>query len=172
MSEAVKPYDQLGLPSNVVTRIDLSRMVIEAERVDNDMTSAAVRADAGGEAGSVPAMSPQLSDFLVLNDLSMSQNGQERTELIKQLRLLKDKAPVFHMTFAVPADGESLQHLAFWTRSSVHPQSIIEVGLQPALVAGVYLRTPNHVHDLSVRGLLAARHDVLVQELEGLRGTK
>lgn len=168
----MKTYDLLGLPSNVVTKIDLSRMVSEAERVDNDMTSSSVRADAGAQSADVPAMSPQLSDFLVLNELSMSQNGQERTELIKQLRLLKDKAPIFHMTFAVPADGESLQHLAFWTRSEVHPQTIIEVGLQPALVAGVYLRTPNHVHDLSVRGLLAARHDVLVQELEGLRGAK
>ena len=88
------------------------------------------------------------------------------------LRILKDKVPVLHMTFSVTADVESLQTLTQWVRNSVHPQAVIAVGLQPSLVAGVYLRTPNHIHDFSVRGALEGRHGLLIEELETLRGSK
>ena len=85
---------------------------------------------------------------------------------------MKDKVPVIHMTFAVQADPTSLQQIVQWLRSSVHPQVVISVGLQPSLVAGVYMRTPNHVRDLSLRTLLTGQHEVLVKELEALRGTR
>jgi F0F1-type ATP synthase delta subunit len=63
-----------------------------------------------------------------------------------------------------------LQELIAWLRSSVHPQAVISVGLQPALVAGVYLRTPNHVHDLSMRAVLKKSRGLLTKELEALHG--
>ncbi len=116
-------------------------------------------------------LSQSLTDFLNQNKPQLS-NSRDRSELIKQMRLLKDAAPVIHMTFAVTADRDSLQKLSAWLRTSIHPQAIIEVGLQPALVAGVYLRTPNRVHDLSMRAMLDGQHDALVAELESLRGNK
>jgi len=172
MSEtAVKTHENFILPINVVTKIDVSRLVSEVERVDNEMTAAAVRAKTGSVEQTQPVLSEQLSDFLRQNDLKLDE-GMERTTIIKQIRLLKDKAPVLHMTFAVTADIESLQKLTEWVRQTVHPQAVIAVGLQPGLVAGVYLRTPNHVHDFSMRGALEGRHGLLVEELETLRGSK
>jgi hypothetical protein len=168
---ALKTYESYVLPTSVVTKIDISRLVSEAERVDNEMTAAAVRSKATAGQQAQPVLSSQLLEFLQQNTVSIN-SGQERSSLLKQLRLLKEKAPVLHMTFAVTADLESLQQLASWVRSSIHPQAVIAVGLQPALVAGVYLRTPNHVLDLSVRGALEGRHGLLVQELETLRGSK
>jgi len=164
----VKTHENFILPANVVTKIDVSRLVTEVERVDNDMTAAAVRTKTGASEQTQPILSEQLSDFLHRNDLKLDA-GQERSAIIKQLRLLKDKAPVLHMTFAVTADTESLQKLTEWVRATIHPQAVIAVGLQPALVAGVYLRTPNHVHDFSMRGALEGRHGLLVEELESLR---
>lgn len=157
------------LPLSVVSKVDVSRLVSELERVDNDLTAAAVRAKTDSSDQSTPLMSEQLADFLDQNKLTLG-NAHQRGELITQLRLLKDKVPVVHMTFAVPVDRDSLQQIAQWLRSSVHAQAVIAVGLQPALVAGVYLRTPNHVLDLSVRGLLAGRRDILVKELGALHG--
>jgi hypothetical protein len=172
MSEIVaKTYEKYVLPSSVVTKIDILRLVSEAEWVDNEMAAAAVRNKAATAEQTQPVISGQLTEFLSQNQLSIHTNS-ERSSLLKQLRLLKEKAPVLHMTFAVTADMESLQQLASWVRSSIHPQAVIAVGLQPALVAGVYLRTPNHVLDLSVRGALEGRHGLLVQELESLRGSK
>jgi len=167
----VKTHETFILPANVVTKVDVSRLVSEVERVDNIMTASAVRTKIGSEELPVPVMSDQLTDFLSANTLDL-QTSKSRSDLIKQLRTLKDKVPVLNMTFSVTADAESLQKLVAWVRESVHPQAIIAVGLQPALVAGVYLRTPNHVHDLSLRHMLDGRHGLLVEELESLRGSK
>lgn len=157
------------LPSSVVTRIDVSRLVNEVEKLDSDLTTAAVRAKTGAPQAARPTVSEQLASFLTQNKLAFD-TSQSRSALVQQLRILKDKVPVIHMTFAVQSDPESLQQIVQWLRTSVHPQAVISVGLQPSLVAGVYLRTPNHVRDLSLRTLLSGQHDVLVKELEALRG--
>lgn len=170
-SVKVKTYADFILPPSVVSKVDVSRLATELEKVDGALTAAAVRAKLGVSDPSELGLSQRLTDFLELNMLSLT-SARERSDLLAQLRLLKDKVPVVHMTFAVPADQDSLEKLAAWLRGSVHPQAVIAVGLQPALVAGVYVRTPNHVHDLSVRGLLAAQHDNLVGQLETLRGGK
>jgi len=168
---SVKTAAQYILPPSLVSKIDLSRLVTEVERVDNELTAAEVRAKGNGGKAAQPVLSQQLVDFLQANDTSLS-DGQTRMELIKQLRQLKDKAPVIHMTFAVTADVASLQYIAQWLRQEIDPQAVVAVGLQPGLVAGVYVRTPNHVHDFSLRGHLAAQREVLAKELGALRGNR
>lgn len=166
-----KTYADFVVPANLVTKVDVSRMVTEAERVDNELTEADVRQKTGGQQTAQPILSEQLTEFLNQNKLSL-ENSHERSALIKQLRQLKDKVPIIHMTFSVTADRHSLEELALWLRNSVHPQAVIDVGLQPGLVAGVYLRTPNHVHDFSLKAKLDGSRGVLTKELESLRGTK
>lgn len=168
---AVKTYVDFVLPPSVVSKVDLAHLVQEVEWVDNELTATSVRDKTGAPEQAPPSVSGALEEFLSQNQLSLT-NSQARSELIKQLRLLKDKVPTIHMTFAVSADRESLQQLAAWVRSSVHSQAVISIGLQPALVAGVYLRTPNHVHDLSLRAMLKNGHGLLVKELETLRGVR
>jgi F0F1-type ATP synthase delta subunit len=162
-------FARFVLPATVVTKADVSRLVTELETVDNDLTAASVRAKAGTTTSSHPVLSDQLDTFLEQNKLALGQ-GRDRTTLIQQLRLLKEKVPVIHMTFAVPADGESLHQLVEWIRASVHPQAVLEVGMQPGLVAGVYLRTPNLVHDLSLRHAFEGKQEALKQALGALRG--
>lgn len=157
-----------AIPPSVVSKVDVSHLTSELERVDADITSAEVRARHSDVAQDAPLLSEQLIDFLAQNDLSID-DSRARTELINQLRRLKDSAPVIHLTFAVPADRESLSELAQWARKSIHPQAVLAVGLQPALIAGVYVRTSNQVHDLSLRNMLKDGRSILVKELEALR---
>ncbi|MFZ2544435.1 MAG: hypothetical protein WAW80_00430 [Candidatus Saccharimonadales bacterium] len=164
-----KTYTDFILPPTIVSKIDIARMMSEAEQVDSDMTASDVRAKTGVTTPIAPILSELFEQFLAQNELKFV-TSLERTELIEQLRLLKDNVPIIHMTFAVEADRESLSQLVAWLRESIHSQAVIAVGLQPALVAGVYLRTPNHVHDLSMRAALNSSHDLLVKELETLRG--
>lgn len=167
----VKTYADFSLPLSVVTKVDLSHLVEEVERVDNELTATEVRAKSGAQQASQPVMSEQLATFLQENSISLAES-RARIDLIKQLCVLKDKVPVIHMTFAVEADPTSLQQIAQWVRQEIDPQAVIAIGLQPGLVAGVYLRTPNHVHDLSLRGQLAAQREVLSKELGALRGNR
>ncbi len=163
-------YTGFVLPPNVVSRLDVARLVSELERIDEEMTTSEVRAKAGKKrAAQEMLFSERLNAFLTANSLNL-EDSRVRSELIKQVHLLKDKVPIIHMTFAVEADPESLGRLAEWLRASIHPQAVISVGLQPGLVAGAYIRTPNHVHDFSLRGKLAGSHEALVKELEVING--
>lgn len=170
MNEAVVQAPAiLTFPPSVVSRADVARLVEEIEKLDNELSSAAVRARVGVATTSQPVLSEHLTDFLVQNRLQLT-DGRVRSGLIQQLHQLKDTVPVIHMTFATEADPESLGQLAQWLRTSVHPQAVIAVGLQPSLIAGVYVRTPNHVHDLSLKGKLKSGHALLVKELGALGG--
>lgn len=159
-----KTHNNFVLPPTIVTRVDVSRLMTDFERVDEEMISARIR---GQEANAQP--SAPLQAFIDANQLSLD-NDAERTRLIAELRSLKDKVPVIHITFASQADDESLNQMMQWFRTDVHPQVVIATSVQPALIAGIALRTPNHIHDMSLNGVLHEKHDVLVKHLEALRG--
>ncbi len=164
-----KDHSEFTLPTSVVSKVDLARLVKEFEALDNAYTSKSVRKKAGASTEDMPAMSPQLTTFLDLNPVELD-NTSARSAYVKQLRLLKDNVKVMNMTFAVVADPESLQKLSAWVRESIHPQTVIDVHFQPALVAGVYLRSQSHVFDFSVRNALKAKRSELKKELEAFRG--
>lgn len=166
---SVLDYTTFTLPPQLVTKADVARMVAEVERADNHLTTAAAQKKVGGVSIEELVLSETLMDFLQQNKLTLD-DGKQRSELIRQLRKLKDGAPVIHMTFATPADQESLQQIVAWLRSSIHAQAVVLAGLQPALVAGVYVRTTNHVHDLSLRRMVQAQRSALVEQIGALRG--
>lgn len=160
------------LPSAIVSRADLARLVREIETIDGDLESQKVKAEAAAEGGAVakpklPVLSRGLADFLELNKQDLLKD-QERMALKEQLRKLKDLAPMVHMTFAVEADPESLQTLVAWLRENAHPQALLSVGLQPSLIGGVYLRTPNHVHDFTMKALFSGKREIVAEHLERL----
>lgn len=168
MSEMVETEAAVALPPTIISKADLSRMIVELERVDSELTTKAVHERVGAESTSPSPISQQLTDFLQRNELELS-DATIRTQLITDLHKLKDTVPIVHMTFAAEADPESLGQIVQWLRHSVHPQAVIEVGLQPGLVAGVYMRTTNSVIDLSLRGALQHGREILTKELEALR---
>ena len=160
-------YTDFKLPPSVVVKLDVARLVNEIEQIDSRLSAASVREKVGVEDQVGLVISPAMEEFLQLNDLNID-DPQLRLQIIKQLRALKNNVPVIHMTFSVTADPESLQKIVSWLRESVHQQAVISVGLQPAIVAGVYMRTQNHIHDLSLRSMLKGQHDVLLSELKSL----
>ncbi len=169
MSHSELSYTDFRLPSEIVSRIDVAALATEAERVDNGYTSAAVHDKIQQSSSEVTTPSPQLQLFLDSNQLSFDDD-QTRRQIIAELRRLKDKVPVIHMTFPAEVDQDSLQRLCTWVRESVHPQAVLAIGRQPALIAGVYVRTANKVFDKTVRAKLKAGRHYLAEELEALRG--
>ena len=181
MSPVDKGKLELKLPSALTGRAHLARLIRELEVVENDFERQKVvhRTKAAKEgkhvsgkdaeaASTIPNMSQALSDCIELNKVDITK-GQERMRFKAALGQMKDKAPIMHFTFATEPDGESLQRLADWIRKEIHPQALISVGVQPAIVGGVYLRTPNHVRDMSLRALLQNKREFIANELETLR---
>lgn len=161
-------YTTYKLPPSIVTKRDISHLIDEAEAIDRVITSNAVRGKAGVAGELHHEASSRMEEFLTANQIDMGQGGGARTEVIKQLRQLKDKSPVIHLTFATSVDPESLGELVDWLRQNVERQAVVSVGLQPGLVGGVHIRTVNKVHDLSLRRILERHRDVLVKEVEAL----
>lgn len=168
MSEvSIDSYQSYILPRSVATKRTLSYVVSELERIDNELT--ALSHHEGDQP--YPEIPDAVQDFLKENGFSLD-NTNDRSQIIEQLRKLKHKAPVVNMTFAVEADSVSLGELAGWLRDNVHKQSLITPGFQPALVAGVYMRTPNHIYDMSLRGAFKQGREKLLNELEALGGNE
>jgi len=164
MSENVD-YTKFKLPPALVSRADLARLIREVEAVDADLESQKVKSHDHESQGKLPAISRGLQEFLELNKLDLT-NNHVRVSAKEELVKLKDKAPAIHMTFAVPADTEVLQQLVSWTRANAHPQSLLSIGIQPSLIGGAYIRTPNHVHDFSMRSMLENKRDIMLKVLE------
>jgi F0F1-type ATP synthase delta subunit len=160
------------LPATLIGRADLSRLVREVESLENELESQKVHNPQHATQATdykLPKLSRSLGDFIELNKLDLTDD-HVRTTLRKTLTTMKDKAPSLHMTFAIEPDPEFLQKLVTWIRQEIHPQALLTTGLQPALIGGVYLRTPNHVHDFSFKTHLKGKRDLIVHELEALRG--
>ncbi len=169
MSDTDISYTDILLPESVLTKRDLLRLVREAERIDNEVSSDVIRNEVKHKEPEELQISSRFASFVDKNNVNLDDKSQ-RVQLVKQLQLLKDKVPVVHVTFATDADTESIGKLVEWFRSSVHPQVVIDVGLQPGLVAGAYIRTNNKVFDFSLKALLKGNRSLLVEKLEALRG--
>lgn len=161
---------QFVLPPSLVSKVDLAHVIREVELIDASLEAQKVRGYTK-EQYRLPAISRSLNDFLQLNKVDMLDD-HHRMAFKDQLRILKDKAPVMHMTFAASVDPQSLEYLTQWVRKELHPSALISVGLQPSLIGGVYLRTPNHVHDFSMRALFKGKTSVLVKDLERLQSAR
>ena len=158
---------QFVLPAALIGHADVARLLRELETIDNDLESQKARRTGSPGHYKLPGMSHALSEFLELNKIDIA-NDHVRMDLKARLRKLKDHAPVMHMTFATEADRESVEYIAAWIRKELHPQALITVGLQPSLIAGVYIRTPNHVHDFSVRAHMKDSRTIIVEALDAL----
>src|SRR5690349_19112883 len=140
---------EFHLPPALISKAHLAQLIRELEGVENELEAQKAhnldRAKADSKAElRVPTMSKALGDCIELNQVDII-DSQQRMQFKKILGTIKNKAPVMHFTFASDPDGESLQKLVDWVRKEIHPRALISVGIQPALVGGVYLRTPNHV---------------------------
>jgi F0F1-type ATP synthase delta subunit len=165
-----KELPNFVLPSSLVSKVDLAHLIREVEAVDGSLEVQKVRGYKK-EQYRLPAVSHTLTEFLTINRVDIFD---DHTRMIfkEQLRIMKDKIPVMHLTFSAPADPESLEYLTAWIRKELHPQALITVGLQPSLIGGVYIRTPNHVHDYSMRALFNDKTSVIVNDLESLEHAK
>lgn len=170
MSESGLSVGTMILPPTTVSVSDVSRLVRELEQVDADMTAMAIREKEGVHTDVQPVLSEQLADFIHENHVSLDDEHQ-RAELIASTRQLKSSVPVVHVTVASMIDRESVEELIRWFRASIHPQTVLAIGVQPGIVGGIYIRTKNRVYDMSLRGLLQRQRDGLIKSLEMARGS-
>ncbi|MDQ3123247.1 MAG: hypothetical protein M3Q14_00995 [bacterium] len=152
----------LRLPLAVVSRTDISKCLRELEQVDDTFHQASLR---GGPPEELPVVGRVLESLAKTNDMNVSK-AEDRAKLLKFLERQKVKAPVVHMSFPVEANGQVVGQLLEWFRTEIHPNIVLQIGLQPELAAGCTLRTNSKYFDFSFRKRFEKSKEKLITALE------
>jgi hypothetical protein len=152
----------LQIPTGVVSRIDVGRLVREVEALDDFIEQASVRKP--GTSIQMPRTSKMLDEMLQINKINALVD-EDRTRLLNFLITVRAKAPVLHMSFSADPSPLFTQKLITWLREYIHPLVLLQVGLQPNIGAGCVVRTTNKFFDLSLRKHFGTKHDLLLAKI-------
>lgn len=151
------------LPPRLIGRPHIARILRELEAVDAYMATQAIRNSDTPPV--VPGISRVLRELIEKNAIVMTE-PKHRQRLISKLRRIKDTAPVIHITFAVEPDIIILTELTTWVRAEIHDSVLLSVGVQPDIIGGCVVRTPDKVYDLSFKKHFAGKQEILAQAIK------
>jgi hypothetical protein len=155
------------LPPILVGKSDLTRLRRELESLEDYLHQAALRKESP-EKLKLPKTSRLLDEFATLNSLDLLHRADhERAKAL--LEQAADKAPQLHFSFSVEPSSAFLAKLVTWLRANIHPQALVQVGLQPNIAAGCVVRTANKQFDLSLRQSFAKHKDLLIEQFRGAK---
>ncbi len=152
------------LPNGVVGRVDVGRLLREAKNLDEFFTQAAIREP--GQNVKMPKTSRMMDELLHVNNINVLVEA-ERVRLQEALQIVKEQAPLLHMSFNADPSPLFTTRLIDWLRREIHPFVLLQVGLQPSIGAGSILRTTNKAFDFSLKHRFAERRQILVSRLVG-----
>lgn len=166
MAPSPKPESKkaLQLPLTVVGRSDLQRMLREIERLDDFFVSAASRKS--GTPIQPPRITRMLDEVARNNGFNLLEAGH-RKDFATALKDLLNSAPSLHISFASEPSPRALERILSWFRDNIHPQALLQVGLQPSIAAGCVLRTPNQMFDMSIGARLKTQEEYLAKLIGG-----
>lgn len=155
---------ELKLPARIVSQIDVARVLRELNALADFFVGAAARKS--GTPIQPPTLTRVLSQLAQENHFNLLEESN-RKELARMLNEVLGNAPLLHISFASEPPTKALETILVWMRNNIHPQALLQVGLQPNIAAGCVLRTPNKVFDLSMRSYLQKQESYLVELIAG-----
>lgn len=152
------------LPLSIVGTSDITSLQRELNAVEDFFVAAKVRA--AGSPIQPPRVTKALDGIARENGYNLLDEGH-RKALIDALQTIKQGAPKIHISFAAEPAPKAMERILAWFRGSVHPQALVQVGLQPNIAAGCVVRTPNKLFDMSLRVHLEKQEPYLVELIKG-----
>jgi F0F1-type ATP synthase delta subunit len=156
--------EALKISTVVVSPADVSRLQRELNALADFFVSAKDRRS--GTAMQLPKLTRVLSQIAEENGMNLLEEPS-RQKLSDALALIYKDAPTLHISFASEPSPKALDKLVAWIRSNIHPQALVQVGLQPTIAAGCFLRTNNKTFDMSLRATLKKSEPMLVKLIDG-----
>ena len=154
----------LALPTLVFGRPEVHRLQRELEALEQYLEQASLRAKGGIE--SLPRTSRLLESFAQENHLNLLK-AEDRTASKAFLKMVSEKAPSVHISFAADPSSSFTAKMVEWLRANIHPLVLLQIGLQPSIAAGCVVRTANKTFDFSLRERLKNEQDKLTEALKG-----
>lgn len=150
------------LTTLVTSPSDLKRARRELETVDDFLNQAGLRQ--GGKAVKLPVVSRVLQEIVTETNANLLHTV-DRAQLLKYISQLIEQAPVLHISFASDPSAAFTAKLVGWLRANIHPQALVQVGLQPSIAAGCIVRTANKQFDFSLAKAFSAQQQLLLTNL-------
>jgi F0F1-type ATP synthase delta subunit len=167
-AQTVQKQD-LTLPVLVFGVVEVRRLRREMEALDEFMRQDAIREP--GKQPALPRVSRLLDALATDNSRNLLQAG-DRQELYQFLSEIEKIAPSIHISFASDPSSAFVAKLVTWLRTSIHPLTLLQIGLQPSIAAGCVVRTANKTFDLSLRHNLSEQRSKLMDALVALDPAK
>ena len=157
-----KAIAQMVLPETAIGKMDIGRLVREADALENFLRESEIRKP--GTSVKMPKTSRLMDEFITVNKLN-PLHKQDRKVVLDYLDDIYHKAPVMHMSFAADPSPQFTKKLVARLRQQIHPQLLIQIGLQPDIGAGCLVRTNSKYFDLSLSHRFASRREALADVL-------
>lgn len=157
------------LPLSIISKTDLARMQRELSKLDDFFVASAARKAGTGIAA--PRITHALESLARENKVNLLE-AQQRKKFSAEVDELVKSSPSLHLSFAAEPSPKALETVITWFRSNIHPQALIQVGIQPSIAAGCVLRTPNQIFDMSVRSSLKNQEAYLAKLIDGAVNAK
>lgn len=154
---------ELKLPVLIFGVVEVRRLKRELEALDEFMRQELIREP--GKQAALPRLSRLLEAMATDNNRNLLQDA-DRNEIRQFLAHIEQSAPMVHVSFASDPSSAFIAKLVTWFRTSIHPQVLLQIGLQPTIAAGCIVRTPNKVFDLSLRENLTNQRSKLIEALD------
>lgn len=166
MAHSTDTADSAGLklPVGVVGAGDLRRLSRQLKQLEETLEQIRLRTNA--PVAKLPRATRSLEEFASTNRLNLLLPA-DRQKMAAFIEATLRSAPVLHMSFAAEASRAFTTEVVLWLRSNIHPNVLLEIGLEPAIAAGCILRTPNRQYDFSLRSRFEAQSKSLVEKLHG-----
>lgn len=156
--------EQVKLPINVASRVDVARLLRELNSLNDFFTANKVRAT--GTSMRLPKLSSLLDQLAKDNQVNLLDEAS-RDKLAADLDAVYQRAPKLHISFATDPSPKAFESILVWLRQNIHPQVLVEIGLQPGIAAGCILRTSNRLFDMSLRANLSRQESYLTKLIAG-----
>jgi F0F1-type ATP synthase delta subunit len=153
----------LQLSTNIVSQVDITRILRELKSLDDFFVATKTRP--AGTSMQLPKLTRLLDQVARENKLNLLEESH-RKALYQELDQIVARAPLLHISFAAEPSTQALEKILVWFRANIHPQALLQVGLQPTIAAGCVLRTPNKVFDMSLRNHLIEQQKYLMQLID------
>jgi len=149
----------------VVGPVDVGRLLRELESINNLLSQASINHKAAEL--KMPKTSQLMDQTLELNKLDLLQ-ANDRKLLYDLLSVVKQQAPLLHISFSADPAPAFIEKLMTWLRREIHPTVLLTIGLQPSIGAGCIVRSTNKYFDLSLRKDLLNQRELLLSKISAL----
>jgi len=156
--------EQLKLTTMVISPSDVARLRRELIALDDFFVNAQARQT--GTTMQLPRLTRLLNQLAKDNGLNLI-DGVDRKKLELALEQIYEAAPTLHVSFASEPSPKAMEKMIVWVRANIHPQALVQVGLQPSVAVGCFLRTPNKTFDMSLRASLKKSQPMLTKLIAG-----